>query len=73
MGLNELATLVHELEERLGQASGGVSPGLERPAAPGRRLPRRVDRLAASRPAASRDDRALLPDERDSPAGRVVA
>ena len=28
MGLKELATLVHELEERLGQASGDVSPGL---------------------------------------------
>ena len=28
VGLNELATLVHELEERLGQACGGVSPGL---------------------------------------------
>ncbi len=28
VGLNELATLVHELEERLGQTRGSVSPGL---------------------------------------------
>jgi hypothetical protein len=28
VGLNDLATLVHEVEERLGQACGVVSPGL---------------------------------------------